>query len=170
MLGNIVNFFVQKRIEKALYYTVYKFRLLLDYMKDVIYVIDSHSNIIFINQAFKQFVPELNMKEVIGKNLFQLFPFLLEQLDVKKEYEEVFHSGKNLRTEVTLKIFNRVYITETLKIPIFQNNKVKEIVTIIHDITELKKEEDEKVQIKTQLLQMQKMESVGDWLEELPMI
>jgi PAS domain S-box-containing protein len=62
---------------------------------------------------------------------------------VRDEYRKVFKTGKLLVTVETNEVAGRRITTETRKIPILENNKVVRVVTVIEDITERKKAEEE---------------------------
>ena len=112
-----------------------QYRTVIDSLSDAIHVIDSDFRLVLINKKFQRWNKELQLgTKVIGKNLFEVFPFLPES--VREEYHRVFHGGKMLITEERTTIDSREVVAETCKIPIHTNGRVSLIVTVIRDITD----------------------------------
>ena len=120
-----------------------RYRLVLDHMGDAIHVVNRDLKITMINKSFKDWVKDLglNLENAIGNNLFEVFTFLTEK--VRDEYKLVMETGDDLVTEEENLLNGKRVITETRKIPIFEDNKVVNIVTVIRDITKRKVSEEE---------------------------
>ncbi|MFW9969610.1 MAG: PAS domain S-box protein [Candidatus Odinarchaeota archaeon] len=119
-----------------------QYRATINSLNDPLHVVDKDLRIILSNSAFDQWLNDLNIdKEIVGRSVFEAFPFLPKE--VHKEYEKVFDTGKTLLTEGSLIVNNKEIFTETRKIPIFSENKVNQIITIIRDVTESKKMENQ---------------------------
>jgi PAS domain S-box-containing protein len=119
-----------------------QYRATINSLNDPLHVVDEDLRIILANSAIDNWLSELDIdKEIIGRNLFEVFPFLPEI--VHKEYQEVFKTGKMLLSEESIFLNNREVFTETRKIPIFSESKVHQVITIIRDITESKKMENQ---------------------------
>jgi len=105
-------------------------------------VVDENLDIVLVNNALTKWLETLNLNpDIIGKNLFDAFPFLPE--GVKDEYQQVISVGRTLTT-IEVNIINDYPITtETRKIPIVENGNVVRIITVIRDISEQKKTEQE---------------------------
>jgi len=128
-----------------------QYRATLNSMRDAIHVIDKNLRFVIFNDAFKRWNEELGLEtNVIGRTVAEVFPFLPKKIG--DEYRHVFKTGKPLITEENIKINGREYITETRKIPIFEGSKVTRIVTIIRNITERKRTEDETRESKQMLV------------------
>ena len=111
-----------------------EYRAVLDSLSDAIHVIDSDFRLILVNQKFEQWNGELGLDtQMVGKDLFEVFPFLPES--VRGEYYQVFNTGKMLITEEVTTVAAREIATETRKIPIHTNGRVRWIVTVLRDIT-----------------------------------
>jgi len=138
ILGVARDITERKKTEDSLKKSERQYRTTIDSMADVVHVIDEKRNIIVYNTAFKAWCSKMkpDMK-VENQNLFQLFPFLSER--VKNEYEQVFKSGKVLTSEDNVFIDDKEYIAETRKVPVIEGGKVTQVVTIIRDVTALKK-------------------------------
>ena len=117
-----------------------QYRTTINSLNDPLHVVDEQLRIILSNSAFEYWLGDLDIdKEIVGRTVFEAFPFLPDE--VRKEYKEVFNSGKMLLTEGSLFLNGKEVFTETRKIPIFSESKVRQIITIIRDITENKKME-----------------------------
>ncbi|MFX1391695.1 MAG: PAS domain S-box protein [Promethearchaeota archaeon] len=119
-----------------------QYRTTINSLNDPLHVTDDNLRIILSNSAFENWLNNLGIdKEIVGQTVFEAFPFLPEE--VRQEYEEVFNSGKMVVTEGSLILNDTEVFTETRKIPIYSEGEVSQIVTIIRDITESKKIENQ---------------------------
>ncbi|MFX1419332.1 MAG: PAS domain S-box protein, partial [Promethearchaeota archaeon] len=117
-----------------------QYRTTIDSLNDPLHVVDRDLRIILSNSAFDHWLADLGIdKKIVGQTVFEAFPFLTD--DIREEYEQVFNSGKSLLTEGSIFVNNMEIFTETRKIPIYREGKVKQIITIIRDISESKKME-----------------------------
>jgi len=132
----------RKEAEKALYISEHQYRTTLESIVDMIHVVDEELNLVFANEQFKGEIAALGIGiDFIGKNLFELVPLLSES--VKKQYKQVFRSGKPLITGDSVDLNGGIRYTETRKIPVFEDNCVKRIITIIRDVTDKKRNEEQ---------------------------
>lgn len=131
----------RKTIEKALFESEAKYRSTLNSMADAIHVIDKDFKIQLHNEKFehlaRQTGMEINVKK--GDDLFKNFPFLDEK--IKNEYKKVFETGKILLTQEIFSFEEKQFFTETRKIPVFENDKVEQIITIVRNVTNQKQTE-----------------------------
>ncbi|MFX1241493.1 MAG: PAS domain S-box protein [Promethearchaeota archaeon] len=122
-----------------------QYRTTINSLNDPLHVVDKDLRIILLNSAFDNWLGELGLeKDIVGRTVFEAFPFLPSE--VRKEYQEVFNSGKMVITEGSLFLNNREVFTETRKFPIFSENQVNQVITIIRDITESKKMENQLIE------------------------
>ena len=127
----------RKIAEKKLKESERHYRAIIESIGDPIHVIDNNFQFIIINPALKEWIEPFGIKsEVIGKNLFEVFPFLPN--NIAEEYESVFELGQTLITEECTNIDEKSIYTEIRKIPIFEEGKVVQVITILRDITEKK--------------------------------
>ncbi|MFX0001266.1 MAG: PAS domain S-box protein [Candidatus Hodarchaeota archaeon] len=134
----------QKVIErtKDLIESEQQYRTTIDSLNDPLHVIDKELRIMLLNKELKKWLYNLNIdSNILGRKHPEAFPFLPDK--VYEEYREVFETGKSLITIETTLLPNFDVITETRKIPIFSEGKVSQIITIIRDISERKKMEDQ---------------------------
>jgi len=128
------------RDREALEISETQYRTSMDALEETIYVVNSDLEIVLANQALVKGLKALGMSsDVIGKKYFEVFPFLSKS--VKDEYQEIFKTGISIRKEDEFKIGNQTFYTDNKLIPIFKDNKVDRILTVVQDITERKEAE-----------------------------
>jgi len=125
------------QMEAMLRFNEERYRSTVDFLDDAIHVADENLRILLINKKLLEWHKRFGLEiDVIGKNVFEVYHFLPNK--VQAEYESVFQTGSPIKTEESLLIDEDKIITETKKIPIFEDGKVTKVITIIHDITERK--------------------------------
>jgi len=111
-------------------------------MNDLVHVIDKNFRIMLFNEAFREKHKKLGLDiKVIGQNPFDTYLFLPDR--IREEYMAVFRTGEMLVTEEPTKINGKEIIAQTRKIPIHEGERVSLIVTVIRNITEPTKLEEE---------------------------
>jgi len=145
--GDIVGYFValvdiSQRVsaEQALSVSETQYRTTLNSIADGIYVVDKDLRIIMINDALRERIKGFGIDvEPLGKPINEVLNFL--PVGVNAEYSSIFKNGNLLVTEECIKVGNKEFISEVRKIPVFDGSRVNQVVTIIHDITTRKREE-----------------------------
>ncbi|MBP2133778.1 PAS domain S-box-containing protein [Methanomicrobium sp. W14] len=114
-------------------------------IRDGVVVVDSDMNITMCNKAFSSVVSSGSLSgEVLGKKLGEVAGFLTGKLGL--EYKFVFTSGESLDNTVKYRHEGGLTYYEVIKSPVFGNDHVVQVVTILRDRTqnynleELKKE------------------------------
>ncbi|NHI91307.1 MAG: PAS domain S-box protein [Candidatus Lokiarchaeota archaeon] len=116
------------------------YHTLINSINEMFYVIDRDYNVILINKIMNDNLKKLNLDvEPIGKKIFDIFPFYTDQH--RNEYESVFSTGKELETSEFTVINNIKYHTKIKKIPVFLKGEVKQIITIVNNISNQKEKE-----------------------------
>ncbi|MFX1314284.1 MAG: PAS domain S-box protein [Promethearchaeota archaeon] len=127
----------QMNAEQRLKNSEQQYRSTIDSIRDPIHVVDKDLKIILINNSIRKWLEILDIKEdIIGKKLNEIFAFLPEK--VFDEYAQVFTTGKPLISEEANVIKGKIHYTESIKIPIFSDELVFQVITIIHDISDHK--------------------------------
>ena len=145
--GDIVGYFValvdiSQRVsaEQALSVSETQYRTTLNSIADGIHVVDKDLCIIMINETLRERIKGFGIDvEPLGKSLSEVFSFL--PASANAEYSSIFKNGKLVVTEECVTVGNKEFISEVRKIPVFDGDKVNQVVTIIHDVTTRKKEE-----------------------------
>lgn len=116
---------------------------ILDNLDEVIHLVNRDMKVLFVNKAIEKLSKgKIKKDEMVGKNLYDIFPFL-KDTGVDKEYERVFSTGESLKTEERTEYHGSKIYTVTSKIPIKDGGgKVTQVITIMRDITDLKKVEE----------------------------
>jgi PAS domain S-box-containing protein len=162
----VVRDVTERRLaEEALRESEEKYRELVENANSIILRRDTEGKITFFNEFAQKFFGYTE-NEIIGKNLRgTIFPDtesskrdlgkLAESLQQDPERHFVSEDENILRNG------NTVWIAWTYK-PIFDGNgKLTEVLCIGNDITELKRAEQEKKHLESQLQAAQKMEAIG---------
>ena len=117
------------------------YQVIFDSIGDAIHIIDRELRIIFANRAFTEWIMVMPIKaDIVGLKVFEAFPFLQET--VRDEYEQVFKAGKPLISEECNILDGRKIYTESRKIPVMEEDRVVQIITVIRDITNRKQAEE----------------------------
>ncbi|HRY29910.1 MAG TPA: PAS domain S-box protein, partial [Elusimicrobiota bacterium] len=125
----------RKRAEEELRNSEQRYRGTLNLLGDMIHVVDAGLNVVLANQVLRQLNRRLGLREdFIGENLFKVYPFLTAK--VRREYEKVIATGEPLVTEELNRIAGAEFSTETRKIPIFEGGRVKQVLTVMRDVSE----------------------------------
>jgi two-component system, cell cycle sensor histidine kinase and response regulator CckA len=116
------------------------YRTTIDALEDWLHVVDDQLRFVLINAAFTRVNARLGLQtDVVGRTLREVFPFLSEALEA--EYLQVIATGRSLSTEETSEVAGNTFITETKKVPVFEGGRVARVVTLIRDITALRRAE-----------------------------
>jgi PAS domain S-box-containing protein len=138
--GIIRDITKRKITEKKLKESEIQLKNILNSMGDAIHVVDRDLNLMMMNDYFKRWNKDLGLiSDIKGKNLMDVFPFLPD--NVTEEYKMVFETGKTFTSKENVKIDDREFHTETRKIPIIENGKVTQIITVIRDIRSIIKDQ-----------------------------
>jgi len=142
-----------------------KYRDLVENANSIIMRHDINGNITFFNEFAQKFLG-FNENEILGKNV--VGTILPETSEIQREYAKLI---KTLLNE-TMQLYTRenqnilsngktVWIAWAYK-PIFDDNgKFIEVLCIGNDTTELKRSEQERMDLEIRLLRAQKMEAIG---------
>lgn len=132
----------RKRAEEALRTSEEQYRTTLDAMADAIHAVDRDLQIVLVNRALQQWCHELGLdRDIVGRSVFEAFPFLPDS--VGEEYRRAFELGEVVRTEDRNTVGDSQFLTETRKIPVFEGDTVVRVITVIRDITEHRRSEEQ---------------------------
>lgn len=112
-----------------------EYKIILDALGDAIHVVDKNLEIIYQNPAFSEWLISLELEKcIVGKKLRDAFPFLSEE--TVDEYRHVFTTGEMHVIKETTNLNDAEITVEVRKVPIFEEEIVTKIITILRDITE----------------------------------
>lgn len=107
----------------------------LNSIGDPLFVLDTDLKFISFNRAFKEWLHILDSEVSLqGKHLVDVLPFFCST--DTEEYERVFETGEMTVDSRCLNVDNRQVFVEIRKIPVFKEEKVIRVVTVIRDVTE----------------------------------
>lgn len=129
--------------EQALSVSENQYRTTLNSIGDGIHVVDKDLKVIMINDALRERIKGWGYNvEPVGKPVNEVLNFL--PASVTAGYAEVFDNGNMQLTEESFAIGEKEFVAEVRKIPVFEGSVVSQVVTVIHDITARKREEQVK--------------------------
>ena len=148
----------------------------IDFLPDATFIIDNNGTVVAWNRAATE-MTGVQREDIIGKgDLAYAIPFfgkrqpiLIDMLDypadeVEHFYKYIRRSGKAIFAESFIQHLNEGKGAHLWGVaaPIFDHKGNRTgAIEMIRDVTEVKQAEDEKAKLKEQLLQNQKIESVG---------
>ncbi len=140
-----------------------KYRELVEGANSIVMQIDLNGKINFINGFGLKFL-QYSQEEILGKSVYDTI--LPKQKEIISEFRNIMKRLDSSATYIIRDMENqrkngeRVLIAWTYR-PILKDGKIKEILCIGNDITELRNTYEEKKALELQLLQAQKMEAIG---------
>ena len=160
MLGIYEDITERKQAGELLRQSEHKYRNLVEAMHEGIGISDLDENIIFANQA---------ACDILGYARDELIGINFENIIVEEEMEKIYRetekrkNKEHSRYETTIRRKNgeirQLFVSAT---PFLDNDEiVRGTVGIFSDISELKKAEREKQQLREKLIRAQRMESIG---------
>jgi len=109
-----------------------------------IHVVDTDLKILAVNtELIKLGKGRIRKEKMIDNNLLNVYPFLKET-NVELEYKHVIKTGEIFLSEEKTQYYGDTIYTSTSKIPIKdKNGHVEKIITVVEDISDRKKLEEE---------------------------
>ncbi len=141
---------------------------LLNTIKNPIFYKDRAGKYIGCNDAFCKFIGK-GKEEIIGKTMYDFFEDQKEFCEIHEEIEK-----KLFKREKVDEYVMDYFINDTIKNIVISKemylgneNKVAGIVTILHDVTELVKIQNEKKQHESFLIQQSKLAEIGEMINAI---
>lgn len=156
LLGAIISDITEeKKAEEALHEITEVFRLFMENNPIYVFIKDEKIRPVFLSRNFEKMLNR-PLDEILGKSMDELFPPELAGPMMEDE-RKILREGKSI--EVVEELDGRTY--NTIKFPILINGEPRFLAGYTIDITDKRLAEEEKTRLFSQLLQSQKMESVG---------
>jgi two-component system, cell cycle sensor histidine kinase and response regulator CckA len=151
----------RKRIEEALRESEEKHRALVDGLPDTVMRFDRDGRHLFVSDNIRE-ETGIEPQWFIGKTHTELgFPEELTRF-WEESIRWVFANGKPLKNEFTAELKTGTTVFDWRLVPEKDaQGAVSSVLTISRDITERRQAEEEREKLQAQLLQAQKMESIG---------
>ncbi len=152
----------RKRADEAVRGSEEKYRTLFDSAADLIAVIDTEGKILDLNKMFEE-ESGYSQEEMVGKNVFSSGIITKESGDRALFHLNRLLHGEELPTfEVDgVKKDGGLVPYELRAAPIKKDETVVGVQAVLRNISERKQAEEEKKRLEAQLVQAQKMESIG---------
>lgn len=117
---------------------------ILNNINMAIHVVDTDLKILAVNnELIKLARGGIKKEKIINNNLLNVYPFL-KDTNVELEYKHVIKTGEIFLSEEKTQYYGDTIYTSTSKIPIKdKNGNVEKIITVIEDISQRKKLEEE---------------------------
>jgi two-component sensor histidine kinase/PAS domain-containing protein len=138
LLGEINE---RKHAVEALKQSVLLYHNTIDSIPDWIYVVDKELKFVILNSTLQ----EEHLRQgfpinCIGKKITNVYPFIPSS--TIEEINQVFHSGEIIISEQQFFLRDKTIYGETRKVPIFKNNAVIQVMTIMRDRSKEKEIEE----------------------------
>jgi two-component system cell cycle sensor histidine kinase/response regulator CckA len=119
-----------------------RYRSTLDHLGDSVYLVDRDLVLLYVNERINRYAKALGVdfRGGIGKKVTELNIEL--GYDVQAEFRRVIETGNPLVTEGEIVIGGTVFSMQKRRIPIVNNEVVTHIVTVLHNITDQKANEE----------------------------
>ncbi len=117
-------------------------RTTIDAMDYAIHVVDPDLKITLANKAMCLLCEDIGLRgEIIGSKLPRMLPFLSQSLI--NEYVLILETGQSFYNEESYNFNGRELIASIQRIPVVEDGRVVRVVTVLQDITERRKAEQE---------------------------
>ncbi|MBD3192474.1 MAG: PAS domain S-box protein [Candidatus Heimdallarchaeota archaeon] len=132
----------RKKIEEVLRTSGSRYRTIIESLNIPVHLISKDYRFILVNRAMYEWIEKIGLTfDPIGKKLLEVFPFLGQ--NIIDEYDRVMDSGEILVSDEETVINNHIYYTETQKIPLLNEKEISGVITVIFDLTDIKRVEKE---------------------------
>lgn len=133
----------RKLAEEELKASTEQYITTIDAIVDGIFLVDRKLEILLVNSSLRRWLEDIGWDpEVVGKHVLGSLPCIGQTaLDAIRE---VFLTGKILETTNDFLINGKEYVFENRHIPVFEEDRVARVMTIMRDITRSRMIEEEK--------------------------
>jgi PAS domain S-box-containing protein len=132
LVGIIKDITDRKRTEEAIKRSEIEYRSTLDALPEWIYVADENLCFVMLNHTLQNVFYSFGIvNDCIGLKITANYPLISSQSI--KEIEQVFQTGDTLITKRNFHIFGKTLYCELIKVPVFRDQKVIKVITVIRD-------------------------------------
>jgi len=112
-------------------------------MIDGIFLVDQNHKIVLVNSIYERWLANLGRNDnVIGQDLESALPCIAGPS--LAAIRKVFETGESMETTTEFHAHGKKYFFETRHIPVFEEGRIVQVMTIMRDITRARKMEEEK--------------------------
>ncbi len=174
MIGTIQDITEHKQAEEALRESEQRLSEIIAFLPDATFAIDREGTIIAWNRAIQELYG-VSADCMLGKGNYEYAlpiygtrrPMLIDLVsapdeEIEKNYHAIKREGKAIMAEATTILQGKRRNLWGKAVPLYNSKgDIAGAIESIRDITEFKQAEEERVKLKDQLFQSQKMETVG---------
>jgi len=132
----------RKRAEEALRLSERQYRSTVNALSDALFVVDRDLRVLLHNTVMVEWCERFALPgDMLGRTLPEAFPTLPDR--VRGGYERVFETGEPLITEEHGQAGGQGVVAEVRKIPVLEEGRVTRVITLVRDITEQRRLEEE---------------------------
>ncbi|GAK57814.1 multi-sensor signal transduction histidine kinase [Candidatus Vecturithrix granuli] len=136
-LGIFWDITKEKKAMESLRQSELLYRTTINALHEAIYVIDPQFRVTLCNSALLQWVQQYSGEtQIIGQSIFDVFTSFPQEFH--EGYRQIFQTREMLVIENKMTIKGREVFLEIWKIPVVEEDQVRQIITVIRDITEKK--------------------------------
>ena len=160
LIGIARDITASKQAEQALRDSEERYRRLVELLPDATYI-NCQDRIVFCNPAFVRLTGATDEQQVLGRSPFEIFPPNTHEL-IRDRVRRMMEQGQSVPlVEVELlRVDGSPVAVHVAATPISHHGQPA-ILVVLHDLTELRRSEDERKRLEEQFRQAQKMEAIG---------
>ncbi len=136
-LGIFWDITKEKKMMDSLGQSELLYRTTINALHEAIYVIDPQYRVTLCNSALLQWICQYSGEtQIIGQSIFDVFASLPQEF--YEGYTQIFQTREMLAAEYTMTIAGKEVLLEMRRIPVVEDGQVRQIITVVRDITEKK--------------------------------
>jgi PAS domain S-box-containing protein len=148
--------------EQSLAESEAQLRTTIDGMDAALHVVDQDLRLVLGNALFGRWLEAYGLEgDYAGKELGSVCPFLDDAS--LAEYRKIFVTGRPLVTEEANRVNGATIYTETHRLPIVQDGAVRQVITMIRDVSERRQADETLRESERSLARAQQVGVVGSW-------
>ncbi len=160
-ITTVIDITESRLMEEKLKNSEQRYRLLAETTRDIIVLHDMQGRMVYVNQAGLDF-SGFTMSEVLGRSIAEFVPPEHAPGIIEREARRTAGNSAVFLYETEFVDRNgRKIPVEVNSTPVEQKGQIGQFLIVARDITERKQADKEKEKLQAQLIQAQKMESVG---------
>ena len=158
--GVLFDITEQRRIEAALRESEEKYRRLLETTNTGYVIVDAEGKVLDANPEYVRLAGHQELKEILGRSVIE---WTVEQDRGKKAagIEQCLKTGRVQHLEVNHAGGDGLPIPVEINATAIRTSEGTKFIALVRDISDRKRDEEERAKLEAQLVQAQKMEAIG---------